>query len=254
MGAETANPYMIESVDNALRVLLALRERASMRVTDVSDELGVARSTAHRLLATMAGRGFVVQNPVTREYRAGRVLVEIGLSAVGNLDVRRVAHPHIQALSERLHETVNLLVLQGDRTRFIDGVEGDQPIRVGTRTGLVLPANSTSAGKVLLAELPFEEVRALFSARLPTVTGRTIVDFDHFETELATARERGYATNFSESEPGLHAVAVPIRAGLGGAIGALAVSTPAVRMTEQDVPRFVAALTETAAAVTEGLA
>jgi DNA-binding IclR family transcriptional regulator len=247
------NPYTIDSVENALRILLALRERTSMRVTDVSEELGVARSTAHRLLSTMAVHGFVTQNPATREYHSGRVLVEIGLAAVGNIDVRRVAHPHIRTLSEQLHETVNLLVLQGDRTRFIDGVEGDRAIRIGTRTGLVLPANSTSAGKVLLAELPFDEVRALFAHGLPTVTNRTVVDLDRFEDELATARERGYATNFSESEPGLNAVAVPIRAGLGWAVAAIAVSTPAVRMTPDDVPRFVSSLEATAEAIAAGL-
>jgi DNA-binding IclR family transcriptional regulator len=247
------SPYTIDSVENALRILLALRERTSMRVTDVSEELGVARSTAHRLLSTMAAHGFVVQNPATREYHSGRVLVEIGLAAVGNIDVRRVAHPHIRALSAELHETVNLLVLQGDRTRFIDGVEGDQAIRIGTRTGLVLPANSTSAGKVLLAELPFEEVRALFAPGLPTVTNRTVVELDQLEEELATVRELGYATNFGESEPGLNAVAVPIRAGLGWAVAAIAVSTPAVRMTPADVPRFASSLEATAAAIAEGL-
>jgi DNA-binding IclR family transcriptional regulator len=160
-----------------------------------------------------------------------------------------VAHPHIQALSARLRETVNLLVLQGDRTRFIDGVEGDQSIRVGTRTGLVLPANATSAGKVLLAELPPAEVRALFAPGLPTVTSRTIVDLDRLEAELIEVRERGYATNFGETEPGLNAVAVAIRPGVGWAIGAIAVSTPAVRMTEREVPRFVTALRETADAI-----
>lgn len=116
-----------------------------------------------------------------------------------------------------------------------------------------MPANSTSAGKVLLAELPFDEVRALYAHGLPTVTNRTVVDLDELEKELATVRELGYATNFSESEPGLNAVAVPIRAGLGWAVAAIAVSTPAVRMTPADVPGFASSLEATAAAIAEGL-
>ncbi|MGH3750003.1 MAG: IclR family transcriptional regulator, partial [Micromonosporaceae bacterium] len=154
------DPYTIESVDNALRVLLLLRQQPQVRVTDVSDQLGVARSTAHRLLSTLAHHGFVHQDRMTRAYRAGRVFIELGLAAVGDLDVRRKARQHLEALSEKLRETVNLLVLEGAGSRFIDGVEGDRPVRVSLRTGVLLPASSTSGGKVLLAELPVDEVRA----------------------------------------------------------------------------------------------
>lgn len=245
--------YLIESVHNALRILLLLRERPSLRVTDVSVELGVARSTAHRLLSTLAADGFVKQDRSSRRYRAGRVLVEIGLAAVGDLDVRRKAHPHIEALAEELGETVNLLVLEGAGTRFIDGVEGNRPVRVTTRTGYLLPAHATSGGKVLLAELRDREVRSLFPAGLPALTSHTISDFDRLEEELATVRRQGYALNVGESEVGLHAVAVPIRVGPGYAVAGLAVSTPAHRLGAREIPAMVAALRRAAAAISGDL-
>ncbi|MGH8869709.1 MAG: IclR family transcriptional regulator [Actinomycetes bacterium] len=251
-GASAA--YTIESVNNALRILHMLRERRTVRVTDVSESLGVARSTAHRLLTTLAAQGFVRQERANRAYRAGRVLVEIGLAAVGELDVRRQAHRHLQDLSRGLRETVNLFVLEGAGSRFIDGVEGDRPVRVGTRTGLLLPAHTTSGGKVLLAELPFDEVRALFPDGLPALTSQSITDLDALEAELATVRERGYATNAGESEVGLHAVAVPIRVGRARAVAALAASTPAARMGLPDLPAYVEALQATAEAIGADLA
>jgi DNA-binding IclR family transcriptional regulator len=244
--------YAIESVGNALRILLMLRERRSLRVTDVSNELNVARSTAHRLLATLASLGFVKQDRSSREYRAGRVLIEIGLAAVGDLDVRQKAQPHMELLARELRETVNLIVLEGSGARFIHGVEGDRPIRVSSRTGYLIPAHSTSGGKVLLAELRDEEVRALFPNGLSTVTSHTICQFDQLKTELATVRSHGYALNVSESEVNLHAVAVPIRVG-ERAVAALAVSTPAQRMGVREIPIFVAALHQAAGGISDDM-
>jgi DNA-binding IclR family transcriptional regulator len=88
-------------------VELSGRERSELRVTDVSDELGVARSTAHRLLATLSHHGFVRQEAGSRSYRAGSVLVEIALAWSGRSDIRPLARPHLAQLAARLHETVN---------------------------------------------------------------------------------------------------------------------------------------------------
>ncbi|WP_395110965.1 IclR family transcriptional regulator [Actinomadura sp. SCN-SB] len=240
-------------MDKALLVLLMIRERGEVRVTDVSDDLGVARSTAHRLLLTLANRGFVAQDRVTRAYRAGRVLVEVGLSAVGELDVRRKARRHMERLAAELHETVNLLVLEGAGSRFIDGVEGDRTLRVTSRTGLLLPAHSTSGGKVLLAELPDDEVVALFPDGLPRVTDRTITDFEALKAELRSVRDLGYAVNHEESSPGLDAVAVCVRDHLGRALAALAVSLPHQRMTQGYLHMMLPPLRATAEAISRDL-
>ena len=139
-------PYAIESVDKALRLLLLMRNRREIRVTDVSSELGVARSTAHRLLTTLAHHGFTVQDWVSKSYRPGRVLVEIGLAAVGELDVRRKARHHMEKLAGELRETANLVVLEGGNVRIVDGVESDQALRVTSRTGALVPAHAGREG------------------------------------------------------------------------------------------------------------
>jgi DNA-binding IclR family transcriptional regulator len=237
----------IGSVANALRVLLLLKDRRSVRVTDVSDALGVGRSTAHRLLATLVQYDFVTQDRVTRAYRPGRVFFELGLAAVGDLEVRRIARRHVERLSAQVQETVHLLLLEGSGSRFVDGVEGEHPVRVGLRIGLLLPATSTSGGKVLLAELPFEEVEALYPDGLPRLTDQTITSFPALKSELQAVRERGYALNTSESARGLTAVAVPVRDGRERAVAAIAVSLPSAHLTQEDLPPLVASLNAAAA-------
>lgn len=246
-------PYTVGSVDKAALILLMIRDRGEVRVTDVSDELGVARSTAHRLLLTLAYRGFVAQDRVSKSYRAGRVLVEIGLAAVGELDVRRKARRHMEALAAELHETVNLLVLEGNGTRFIDGVEGDRQLRVTSRTGTLLPANATSGGKVLLAELSDEDALALFPDGLPRVTDRTITDPDAFRAELRSVRDLGYGVNHEESAAGLDAVAVCVRDHMGRALAALAVSVPHQRMAQGLLHAMLPHIRSTAEAISGDL-
>ena len=242
-------PYAIESVDKALRLLLLLRDRGEVRVTDVSAELGVARSTAHRLLMTLAHHGFVAQDRVSRVYRVGRSLYEIGLTAAGELDVRRKARQHMERLSAQLRETVNLLVLEGSGCRFIDGVEGDRPIRVTSRTGTLLPAHATAGGKLLLAELPPDELDARFPDGLTSVTDRTITTLSDLHAELAVIRQHGYAVNRGESEPDLYAVAVGVRDHSHRAVAALAVSAPALRANYAQLEALVGPLRSAAKAI-----
>ena len=245
--------YLIESVDQAMRLLLLFQTKRSLRVTDVAAEFGIARSSAHRLLSTLAWRGFVSQDRVNKEYRAGRVLVQIGLNSISELDIRRKAHRHLEEVAAKTHETVNLLVLEGGGSRFIDGVESDRPLRVGLRTGVLLPAYSTAGGKVLIADLSPAELRALYPRGLKPVTKETVGSIAALEAQLIGVREQGFAVNVDESELGLRAIAVPIRDHVGRAVASIAVSTPANRMSEKDVDRLVSILSEAAAGISADL-
>lgn len=245
--------YKIDSVDSALRLLLAFRERKAIRVTEAAQLLGVARSTAHRLLAMLQYHGFVAQDRVTRAYRTGRVLMEIGLIAIGDLDVRRRARAHLEVLSRDLGETANLLVLEGGDVRFVDGVEGTQILRVGTRTGLLLPAYATSGGKAMLAEFPPDQVRDRYPDGLVALTPSTVVDFAALEAELAVVREQGFATNHEESEVGLAAVAVCVRDRFDHPVAALAVSLPVNRLSTARATTIARALHAAASAIREDL-
>lgn len=246
-------PYAIESVDKALRLLLLMRDRREIRVTDVSNELRVARSTAHRLLMTLVHHGFAVQDWVSKTYRPGHVLVEIGLAAVGDLDVRRKARHHMEKLAGQLRETANLVVLEGGNVRIVDGVESDQALRVTSRTGALLPAHATAGGKVLLAELTEVALTDLYPDGLGRLTERTVTDAAALREEVDTARRLGYAINRGECEPGLHAVAVCIRDRAGRAIAALAATVPATRAEPERLRGFVEPLHRAAEAISQEL-
>lgn len=222
--------YPIESVDNALRLLLEFREREGFGVSEAGEHLGVAPSTAHRLLSMLQYRGFAVQDEESRTYRPGPALIEIGLKAVRDMSLLRQARPVIERLSELLGETVHLLVREAADVRFVDGVESARALRVTSRTGLLLPAHCTAGGKALLAELGPDEIRGIYpTPELPGLTSRSVRTRADLERELVTVRERGFATNVGESEDDVTAVGVVVRDHRGRQRAAIAVALPSVR-------------------------
>src|ERR1700733_5461843 len=201
--------YPIESVDNALKILLLLGERNELRLTEVAEYLHVATSTAHRLLAMLQYRGFMRQDPRTKLYLPGTALTGVAFSILQRYDVRGVLHPFVESLNRELAETVHLAVLDGTTVRFIDAVESPQATRVASRLGRMMPANCTSTGKALLAELPVEDLERLYPAEeLPGLTPNSIRTRSALEKELQQVRRLGYATSSEESENGICSVAV----------------------------------------------
>lgn len=245
----TAAPrHPVGSVDHALALLTLLRDQPDLRVTAAARQLGIAQSTAHRLLSTLEHRGFVTQDRITRAYRVGPALIELAFSSTRAIDLREISEPYLRAATQRLGETVNVLVLQDDSVRFVAGFEADQRIRTHVLTGTLLPAYSTSGGKVLLAELPKETLRALYPRGLHRLTPHTKT-FTQLVDELALVLMRGYAVNNEESVEGLSAAAVPLRDRGGSTIAAVAMSAPSVRMPPRRVREIVVELRACAAGI-----
>ena len=241
--------YPIASVDSALRLLKLFRDTPRIRLSEASEHLGVANSTAHRLMAMLAYHGFARQEPGSRAYVAGPALVEIGLAAVRELDIRRHARPVLERLAASLGETVSLVALEGGTVRYLDAVESPRALRAASRTGSVLAANCTASGKALLAELSDAEVSAIFAgqAELTALTARSITSCPRLLAELHKVRERGCAVNVEESEEGVASVAVAVRGPGQRPAAALAVSGPVSRMTGQALAAIKAELREQAA-------
>jgi DNA-binding IclR family transcriptional regulator len=237
--------YPVGSVENALRLLRMLRDRPSIRVSEAAAELSVARSTAHRLLAMLHAYDVVTQDPESRAYRPGPLLAELGLATLRHDDMLTVLHPFLEELSDTVNETAHVIVLEGSNCRFVDSVESKHALRTTARIGVVYPAYLTSGGKALLAELGDDELRRLFpQPRLPRLTERSPASRAQLVEDLERIRAAGYATNFGESEVGIHAVAVVQRASTGRPAAAMAVSAPEQRLPETRVPELVEALTD----------
>lgn len=242
-----------DSVSNALRTLVLLRDRGSVRVTDVSNYLGVARSTAHRVLSTLRLHGFVDQEATTREYRYGPVLRSLTRQPASDQDVARAAHPHLRRLSAEVNETTNLLVLDGPDVLFIDGVEGGHPLRVAPRTGDRVSAYAAAAGKVLLAELTTQQLRARYPHGPDPLTAATLPTMEALLTDLGKARASGHGLNLAESVSGVHAVGVAIRDEGGAALAAVTISGPSSRLTRGTIKQLVPPLRTTATRISTAL-
>ncbi|GBE65888.1 IclR family transcriptional regulator [Mycobacterium sp. MFM001] len=247
MQKTVAPQYPIESVDNALKLLLLLGEQPSIRLSEATRYLGVASSTAHRLLAMLAYRGFVRQDPVSKAYLPGPALTGVAFAIFGRIDIAGTATPVMRGLSERLRETVHVGMLDGAAVRFVAAVEGPTAVRVASRLGRAMPAHCTSTGKVMLAQLPTAELHQLLpEENLERITDRSIGSRIALEAELARVREQGYAVNREESEEGVASVAVVIPTRAPGLRLALNAAAPQQRLPKSQYSSVAAALTEAA--------
>lgn len=242
--------YPINSVDNALKLLLMFRETQVIRVSEASAALEVGRSTAHRLLAMLEYHGFIEQNADTKAYRSGPSLTAIGLAIVHAMDIRAQVRPGLEELRDELDETVHLLVLQGADVLFLDSVESSRALRTSSRIGRSYPAHTTSGGKALLAELSPERLAELYPDDiLVRGTQRSVKTMADLNRELRLIRKRGYGSNRGESEPDVAAVAVTVKGSVSRP-AAIAVSAPLSRLSEKQEPAVAKAI----AAVVEKLA
>lgn len=222
--------YSIEAVDNALQLLQLLRDGGSLRLKDAANELGVAPSTAHRLLAMLVYRGFAVQDE-SRRYVPGPAMGAGPAGVSWTRLLREVARPHMELLCSRVNETVNLMIRVGTKVRFLDTVESTNVLRVGDRQGTVLPADKASGGKAMLAELDPAMVDQLFRSENAAIGGDSIPDAEYAALlrELETVRSNGFAANFEGTEEGISALGMALHNGKGEVVGALSVATPVAR-------------------------
>lgn len=243
--------YVVTSVDHALQLATILQVEGPLTVTAAAERLGVARSTAHRLLTTLVYRDFAVQAD-DRSYAAGPVLA-LGIHTQSRVDgLRTAAMPHLLALVERTGESANLTVLAGDRVRFVGSVESHRTLRVGNREGTVFPAHLASGGKAMLAERTDDDLRQMYSP--DRWAGRTEErpDLTRLLADLATVRRSGIAINAGDTEDGVTAIGVALHLDDGPAHAAVSVSLPSLRFGEAVLPSLVAALTVAARDIEAG--
>lgn len=246
-------PSNLQSVARAIRALELIAESGSLGVTELGRLLDVHKATASRLIATLAERGLVERDPTSEKYRLGFGLIRLAGAAMAGLDLVRTAHPILEDLAERTHETVNLGVLSADAVVYVDQISGTQAIVSVSWVGRSTPLHCTSNGKVLLAHMASSERDRLLDRPLERLTPHTIVDTATLVAQLAEIRVRGYAQTLEELEEGLNAVAAPVRGADGDVVAALSVSGPAFRMRAVDLPRIARVTMEAAGAVSRRL-
>jgi IclR family acetate operon transcriptional repressor len=218
------------SVGNALALLRLLQERDLLRVSDAASELGVARSTAHRLLASLKEHGFAVQDGDRSYVLDPRQRLGHGMLTAETLVP--IARPHLEWLVSRTDETAHLIAPEGRMVRVIDSIEGSQGLRVGSRVGVLLPAHVAAAGLLFLGALSPQELAAIYTDGPPPGSGaQTIAEF-----HASLQGNRPYAISFGQAERGVNSLAMLVTDHNKRRVAAVALSAPAFRMPPQGMP------------------
>lgn len=247
----------VQSVDRALDLLEALAgAEAPVGVTELARQVGLPQGTTHRLLLSLAGRGFVRRDR-DRRYAVGLRAMALGSSAYRQFE--RVAHDYLAALVALSGETANLAVLEGTAMTYVAQAPSPHRLRIFAEVGRRVPLHSTAVGKAVLAQLPREEALALLDrTELTATTPLTLTTPEALGDELDQVARRGYALDEQEQELGVRCVAVALPE-VGGLYAAVSISGPAERFTPERaaevaarVPAVLAPLAEELATPTDG--
>lgn len=222
-----------QSVERALAVLRAFEATDSeLGVSEIAKRVGLTVSTAHRLVRALCEADLLLQNPTTDRYQLGPALVVLGRRAEQNLGYDRVL-PVLEGLAEETGESVNLGIADGISVLVVLDVASSLPLRFDQAFGSRVPIHTSAMGKCLLAWSPvgIEQAVAVLGD-LPGLTRRTITEPKDLVRELYQVRERGWALNDEERNPGVRAIAVPVLPPSGPALAAIAVQGPSLRLTD----------------------
>jgi DNA-binding IclR family transcriptional regulator len=216
---------MSQTVDRALSILIDLGT-GPKSLDQVAALLGVHKSTALRLLQTLEAQGFARHDEQHR-YRLGPRLFALAHQALDDLDIRRLAAPHLAALNQLHGHTVHLAAYLDGAVVYIDKYDSKHPVRMGSRIGATAPAHCTAVGKVLLAGLPAARRHAAVERlQYPKYTPHTITDPALFLAELDRVAAQGYAQDRAEYEDYINCVAAPIHDAAGNVPAAASISVP----------------------------
>lgn len=221
----------LSSVKNALRILKSFTmDEPEKRVSDISEALGLNKSTVSRTLATLASEGFVYKNPETNRYRLGLTIVSLSGVINNNTDIYKESLPVLNELVRNIGETAHISVLDNYEVIYLQKVECNHPVRFLTHVGRRNPLYCTSAGKILLAYSSEDILETVIERGLKKYTDRTITDPDELRKNLAEIKEKGYVYSFEELSEGVNSMAAPVYDYTGKVVAALSVVGPKQRI------------------------
>ncbi len=240
--------YKVQVLDRAIALFEALsNESGGLTLIELSEKMGLHRSTIYRLLMVLERNRYVTKNASTGKFFLGFRFFELASKVIRNSDPAREARPHLEKLVAEVGETAHLCVLDEGEVLYLAKVEGARAVRAPSIIGRRYPVHCGGAGKALLAHVPPEVLDDILKRKgLPQFTRSTIATPAQMKIELQRIRERGYSVDDEEYEEGLRCVGAPVRDYTGNVIAAISVAAPAFRLTPNDVPVVAKAVMEAA--------
>jgi DNA-binding IclR family transcriptional regulator len=218
----------VQSIRRAFAVLGTLGD-GPLGVTEVAGRSGLPKSTAARLLATLADEGAVEQIPGDTVWRLGPRLVTLTASYGLARSLAAIARPTLDELAAASGEAAGLAMPDGDLVHYIDQVDTPNPVQVRDWTGARAPLHAVSSGQVLLAFRPPAAIERYLGGSMERFTARTLADADAVRERLHSIRRKGYTWAIEEFDPGISSVAAPIADGSGEVIAAVHIHGPSYR-------------------------
>ena len=244
----------LSSVANSIRLLTSFSgEEDELGITTLAGRLRLAKSTVHRLAATLSAAGFLEQSPDTGKYRLGMALFELGALVRRRMDVANEGRPKLRELLEKTGETVQMGVVDHLSVLYVYEMESPRAIRMAAAVGGRAPLHCTAVGKVLLAYQPAEFVNRVLDSGLTAYTPKTLTRREAVLAMLSEVRLREHAIDDEESESGLRAIAAPVRNHNGAVIAAVGVAAPVQRMNKKVMQTCVPTVIAAANAVSSRL-
>lgn len=252
--SEATRTYKIQVLDRAIGLLDVLAtSQTGLQLAEISNRLGLHKSTVHRLLAVLE-QYRLVEKSASGKFHLGLKLFELGTQAVAGLDLRERARPHLEKLAFEASETVHLCVLDAGEVVYLEKVEPERSVRLSSSVGRRNPAHCTAVGKAILAHLPESEVDTIIhQRRLPEFTKYTITTPVALKSELEKVRTVGYARDWEEHEYGVNCLGAPVRDYSGNVVAAVSISGPAFRVNDKSLGVLSGAVIAAAAALSADL-
>ncbi|MFB6078094.1 MAG: IclR family transcriptional regulator [Halarchaeum sp.] len=246
MGAK----HPVRTTAKTLTLIEELRDRGTSGVTELADDLEMGKSAVHNHLTTLKEHGYVLQEG--DEYRLGLKFLEIGGHTRKEMEFYQIAEPEVKALADETGELANLLVEEQGVGVYLMRSKGADAVDLDTYAGRRTYLHTTGLGKAILAYLPEERIDEIVDEHgLERRTSRSIGTREELDAELQRVRERGYAIDDGERLEGLRCIAAPITQSSDEVIGAVSLSAPASRVSDEELKGRLAERVLSAANVIE---
>ena len=229
--------YEVGSLRKALGILSSFTTQSpTWSLSALSRSLGIPKSTAHNLVRTLESFDFLHQT-VDKRFTLGPRIYELGLVYSQSTELLARALPVLRQLAADTKETAKLAVLSERQVLVVAGIESTHQLHTRGDVGGRWALHSTSLGKAILAGMDWPRVRELLGrGRLQAFTPKTVTSYERLEAALKEIRERGYALDWEENEPGVHCIAAAVTDASQQPIASVSISGPAVRITKETVP------------------
>lgn len=230
----TNTPRTVEAVQRACRIIEELQKQREIGITELSERVSFSKSTVHGHLATLVDEGLVVKDG--HRYRMSLQFLDIAEDLKNRVTDHEILKEQVRKLADETGEVVHFGAEENGRVIYTAKSKGDNAVQTESRIGKQMPMHSTSLGKAILAELPREQVDQIIQQHgLDARTKNTLTDAADLYENLDEIEERGFSIDDEENISGVRCIGIAVSVSPSGVIGALSISGPSQRMTDDRV-------------------